>query len=61
MDWTVHFLRVEMMQDGTEGQAVPPGGAEVSDLHPWVAVGDALTPLEEGLAGGHQVLEGDDG
>lgn len=47
------------MQDGTEGQAVSPGGAEVGDLHPRVAVGDALTPLEQGLAGGHQVLEGD--
>lgn len=48
------------MQDGTEGQAVSPGGAEVGDLHPRVAVGDALTPFEQGLAGDHQVLEGDD-
>lgn len=49
------------MQNGTEGQAVSPGGAEVGNLHPRVTVGDALAPLEQGLAGGHQVLEGDDG
>lgn len=45
------------MQDGAEGQTVPPGSAEVGDLYPRVAVGDALTPLEQGLAGGHQGLE----
>lgn len=45
------------MKDGTEGQAVSPGRAEVGDFYPPVPVGDALTPLQQRLAGVHQVLE----
>lgn len=47
-----------MVQNGTEGQAVSPGRAEVGDLHSVVFVGDALTPLEQRLAGVHKVLKG---
>lgn len=46
-----------MVQNGTEGQAVSPGRAEVCDFHSIVFVGDALTPLEQRLAGVHQVLK----
>lgn len=45
------------MQDGTEGQAIPPRCAEVGDLYSLVPVGDVLTPLEQRLAGVHQVLQ----
>lgn len=45
------------MKDGAEGQAVPPGRAEVGDFYPPVLVGDVLTPLEQRLAGAHQALE----
>lgn len=47
---------MEVMQDGTEGQAVSPGRAEVCDLYPPVPTGDVLTPLEQRLAGVHQPL-----
>lgn len=47
----LHLLRMEVMEKGAEGQAVPPGGAEVGDLHPFVTPGDFLTPFQEGLAG----------
>lgn len=53
----VHFFWMEVMEYGTEGQAIPPGRAEVGDFYPRVLVGDALTPLEQGLAGVHQILE----
>lgn len=53
----VHFFWVEVMEYGAEGQAVPPGRAEVGDFYPPVLVGDALTPLEQWLAGVHQILE----
>lgn len=52
----LHFIGVEVVEDGTEGQAVPPGRAEVGDLYPPVLSGDVLTPLEQRLAGVHQVL-----
>lgn len=39
------------MEDGAEGQAVSPGGAEVGDLHSFVTLGDFLTPFKERLAG----------
>ena len=57
----LHFLGVEVMKDGAEGQAVPPGCAEVGDLYPLVTLCHFLTPLEERLAGAHQeawTLEG---
>lgn len=54
----VHLLWVEVMQEGAEGQAVPPGRAEVGDLHPLVAAGDVLAPLQQRLAGVHQALGG---
>lgn len=38
---------MEVMQDGTKGQAVSPGSTEVGDLYPLVTLGDALTPLEQ--------------
>lgn len=46
-----------MVQNGTEGQAVSPGSAEVCDLYAVIFVGDALTPLEQRLAGVHKVLK----
>lgn len=42
------------MENGTEGQAVSPGGAEVGDLHPLVLLGNVLAPLQQRLARGHQ-------
>jgi len=51
---------MKVVQEGTEGQAVSPGCAEVCDLHPLVPVGDALAPLQQRLAGVHQVLQGED-
>lgn len=56
MESFVHFVWMEVMKDGTEGQAVSPGCAEVCDLHSLVPAGDLLTPLEQGLAGVHQAL-----
>lgn len=53
-----HFLWVEVVQDGAEGQAVSPRRAEVGDLDPAVLVGDVLTPLQQRLAGVDQVLAG---
>lgn len=53
-----HLLRVEVVQDGTEGQAVSPRRAEVGDLDPTVLVGDVLAPLQQRLAGVDQVLAG---
>ena len=40
-----------MVQEGTEGQPVPPGGGEVGDLHPAVVLGDLAAPDQQGLAG----------
>lgn len=43
----VHFFWMEVMEYGTEGQAISPRRAEVGDFYPPVLVGDALTPLEQ--------------
>lgn len=53
----IHFVWMEVVQNGAKGQAVSPRRAEVGHLHPLVAVGDVLTPLEQRLAGVHQLLE----
>lgn len=58
--YDVHFFWVEVMEYGTEGQAISPGRAEVGDFYPAVLVGDVLTPLEQRLAGVHQVLQEDE-
>lgn len=42
------------MQDGAEAEAVPPGRAEVGDLHPLVTLGDFLSPFQERLSGSNQ-------
>lgn len=47
----LYQVRVEMVQDGTEGQAVPPGGAEVGDLYSLVTLRDLLAPLQQRLTG----------
>lgn len=39
------------MQQSAEGQPIPPGGGEVSDLHPAVVLGDLATPDQQRLAG----------
>lgn len=40
-----------MVQEGAEGQPIPPGGGEVGDLYPTVVLGDLATPGQQGLAG----------
>lgn len=57
MLYAAHFVWMEVVQDGTEGQAISPGRAEVGDLYPLVPAGDVLTPLQQRLAGVHQALE----
>lgn len=49
-----HLVRVEVVEDGAEGQAVPPGRAEVSHLHAPVVLCDFLTPLQQRLTAAHQ-------
>lgn len=39
-----------MVQQGAEGQPIPPGGGEVGDLHPTVVLGDLAAPGQQGLA-----------
>lgn len=40
-----------MVQQGAEGQPIPPGGGEVGDLHPTVVLGDLAAPGQQRLAG----------
>lgn len=40
-----------MVQQGAEGQPIPPGGGEIGDLHPAVVLGDLPAPGQERLAG----------
>lgn len=40
-----------MMDDGTKGEAVPPGGCEIGDFDPFVAICYLLAPLQEILRG----------
>lgn len=40
-----------MVQQGTEGQSVPPGGGEVGDLDPAVVFGDLPAPGQQRLTG----------
>lgn len=47
----LHYVRSEVVQQGAEGQPVPPGGGEVGDLHPTVVLGDFATPNQQRLAG----------
>lgn len=46
----IHCVRSEVVQQGTEGQAIPPGGGEVGDLHPAVILGDLSAPDQQRLA-----------
>lgn len=50
----LHLFRMEAVDNGAEGQAIPPGGAEVGDLHSFVTLGDFLTPFQQRLAGPDQ-------
>lgn len=50
----LHLFGMEVVEDGAEGQAAPPGGAEVGDPYSSVVLGDILTPFQERLAGPDQ-------
>lgn len=50
----IHLVWVEVVEDCTEGQTIPPGRAEVGDLDPFMTLGDFLAPLQQRLAGGDQ-------
>lgn len=41
------------VDDGTEGQAIPPGAGEVGDTHPRVLVRSSFGPPKQVVFGGH--------
>lgn len=43
----LHELGPLVVDEGAEGQAVPPGGREVGDVHPSVALSLLLTPGQQ--------------
>ncbi len=47
----IHYVGPEVVQQGAEGQSIPPGGGEVGDLHPTVVLGDLAAPGQQRLAG----------
>ena len=47
----LHCVRSEVVQQGAEGQPVPPGRGEVGDLDPAVVLGDLTAPGQQRLAG----------
>lgn len=46
-----HEVWPEVMNDGAEGEPVPPGGRHIGHLDPSVSLGDLLAPLQQVLCG----------
>lgn len=50
LEYFLHYVRSEVVQQSAEGQAVPPGCGEVGDLHSTIVLGDLAAPGQQRLA-----------